>query len=85
MPVVAVDRGKPLEGAKSIDTLALFISMDVFRAVQASLVRAAADMLFFSRRDDFHNNPANTITSQASPRERARRVAFRRRRFGVRD
>lgn len=71
--MVAVGKGKPLEGPKSVEALASFISMDVFRAVQSSLVRAAADMLFHSRRDDFHNNPANTITYQglAAIEERA--------------
>src|SRR6267143_581487 len=68
-----VTKNKPLEPAKSIETLALFITIDVMMAVQSSLVRAAADMLFHSRREDFHNNPANTMTHQglAAIEERA--------------
>jgi hypothetical protein len=59
---VAEGKGKPLEGAKNIETLALFIRMDVVEAVRASLVRAAADLLFYSQQNDFQNNPANTMT-----------------------
>ncbi len=59
---MAEGKAKPLEGAKNIETLAMFIRMDVVEAVRASLVRAAADLLFYSQRADFQNNPANTIT-----------------------
>jgi hypothetical protein len=46
---------------RDLEILALSISIDVQRAVQAALVTTAARVPFHARKEDFFTNPANTF------------------------
>ena len=50
---------------KNLETISLFISMDVQHAMWAAIVKVAASSMFYDHQDWFSTNPANTLPYSA--------------------